>query len=168
MPVFDEGAAFLRRASQLHRVRRVSPLHDHAFKEIAFKPFVDVLELPVELEKLVLGARRPAGGKKESPGFAFVGSAGKPLLRNAEGFEKRTPLLIRGPELRIGRDRIEHDQGARARSSGVPHTSNPITRLARFPLPECSSLAARALSISRSSIFCVTRHFAGSAATLPA
>jgi len=45
---------------------------------------------------------------------------------------------------------------------------NPITLFPLFAFPECSSLAARAFWISRSSITCVIRHFAGSASALPA
>ena len=61
------------------------------------------------------------------------------------------------------------DHIAASRGGKIFHTTpNPITPFSLFFFPKCSSLAARAFSISRSSMDCVILHFAGSASSLPA
>lgn len=78
----------------LHRISRIGSLHHHAFKELAAQGFVGRLEALVERQKFVVIAPRQAGGEQERRRIRLVDSARKPLLRNAQGFKERPPLLV--------------------------------------------------------------------------
>ena len=65
-PMLHPAAKLLRRAAELHRIRRVRPLHHHALEEIAAEHTVGLAEPLVERERGVVAfdaqGRRKANG----------------------------------------------------------------------------------------------------------